>query len=383
MLNYRHAGLLACAICVLLLGVPCRAADPAPFEKETVYTDAYGTVRQFHRAVATDADLGMPVWKDGELLQQGVYRLRDRKNRDILFYAFARFTTAKPVEEVASFYLDALGADARRDTDKATGDVTVFCGEKPDFRLVAITQKDGAIHLTLEHVQRFPNPPRAYTEREQQVIRVVEEITRAYHNARRIAYTMEQRIETTPAVEHTAPVLVWQCDFRRPKSLAVTVSAEGVVGLEIKTQGDKLVITRPNTDPQERAIGETLTSATVPEVQSDPVARLILGDTLISDEIDYFGLQAVGNLPLAQQVEVILTFPDDLAVLRLTLDRPRGVILRAETIVTQEDRQTRVIRTYHYTVPAPAPAPALPAANTTAPVTPAKPPAPTRAVTTP
>lgn len=377
MLNYRYAGL----ICLLLLGLPCWAADAAPFEKETVYTDAYGTVRQFYRAVATDADLGMPAWTDGELLQQGVFRLRDRKNRDILFYAFARFTTAKPVEEVAAFYLEALGADARRDTDKATGDVAVFCGEPQDFRLATITHKDGATHLTLEHVQRFPRPPRVYTEREQQVIRVVEEITRAYHNARRIAYTMEQRIETTPAADTPAPALIWQCDFRRPRSLAVTASAEGVVGLEIKSQGDTLIVTRPGRDPEARGIGETLTSAAVPELQSDPVARLMLGDTLISDEIDYFGLQAVGDLPLSRQVEVILTFPEDLAVLRLTIDRPRGVILRAETIVTQEDRETRVIRTYSYT--APAPAPVTPAVNTAAPVTPAKPPAPTRAETTP
>ncbi|MHB9109092.1 MAG: hypothetical protein ACYDCO_18720 [Armatimonadota bacterium] len=376
MMIMRHAGLLVCAICVLLLGLPCCAADPAPFEKETVYTDTFGTIKQFYRAAATAADLGMPLWTEGTLLQQGVYRLRNRKDRDILRYAFIRFTTAKPAEEIAAFYLAALGPEARRDTDKATGDVTVYCGEPADFRLVTITREPDATRLTLEHVERFPSPPRAYTGREQQVVRVVEEVTRGYHQARRVAYTMEQRIETAPAAGEPAPVLLWQFDFRRPKTLAVTVSAEDTVGLEIATQGDRLILTRPGTKPEERGLGDTITAGTVPEVQSDPIARLMLGDTLLSDEIDYLGLQAVGDLPLAQQVEVILTFPEDLAVLRLTIDRQRGVILRAETVITQEDRVVRVIRTYTNTVLEPAPVAA-------APVTPTKPPAPTRAVPTP
>lgn len=370
----HHAGLLVCALIVLLFGAPCSAAD---FEKETVYTDAYGTVKQFYRATVTDADLGMPVWTDGQPLEQGVYRLRNRKDRDILRYAFARFTTTQPVEDVAAFYLNALGAAARRDTDKETGNLTVFCGEPANFRMVTLARADGATRLTLEHVEHFPTLPRTYTEREQQVVRVVEEITRGYRNARHIAYTMEQRIETTPAAEQPAPVLVWQCDFRRPKTLAVTVSAEGAVGLEITTQADQLILTRPGSDPEKRGIGDSITSSTVPEVQSDPVARLMLGDLLISDEIDYLGLQPVENLPLSQQVEVVLTFPEDLAVLHLTFDRRRGVILRAETIVKQADRETRVIRTYQDTVLEPAPL-------TAAPVTPVpKPPAPTRAVTTP
>jgi len=380
----RLAGLLVCAILVIL-GVPCRAADPAPFEKETVYTDAYGTVKQFYRATVADADLGMPLWTDGQPLQQGVFRLRNRKDRDVLRYAFARFTTAKPVEEVAAFYLNALGKDARRDTDKETGNLTIYCGEQANFRLVTLARADGATRLTLEHVERFPTPPRVYDEREQQVARVVEEITRGYQAARHVAYTMEQRIETTPATEQPAPALIWQLDFRRPKTLAVTVSAEGTVGLQIGTQGDTLTVTRQGAAPDTRGIGEAITSDTVPEIQSDPVARLLLGDTLISDEIDYLGLQPVGSLPLSQQVEVILTFPEDLAVLHLTIDRQRGVVLRAETVVKQEDRETRVIRTYNNTVLEPAPVavtkPATPAV--TAPVTPTKPPAPTRAVTIP
>jgi len=360
MITRRHMDWLICALCLLALGLCVMSEEkaPAPVEIETVYSDAYGTVTQFFRTEVREDDLAMPIRRDGLLLQSGVFRLRDRKNRDLLRYAFMRFSTTKRMEEMAGFYLKALGPDARRETDKDTGEVTVFCGEKANCRVVTLTPQEGCCRLTLEHIEHFAIPPRVYTEREKQVIRVVEEISRAYQTAGHVAYTMEQRIESTPAAEQTAPVLTWQVDFHRPKELALAVSADGAVGLTIATQGDRLIITRPGQEPDQRGIGEGITSATVPELQSDPIARLALGDTLLSDEIDYLALQPIGDAPLQQQVDVVLTFPEDLAVLHLWIDRQHHVITRAETVIRQADRETHVIRTYHDTVLEPAAAPA-------------------------
>jgi len=363
MIARRMAGLLVCALCLAVLGAPVWAEDApaATTEKETVDTDAYGTVTQFFRARVAEDDLGMPVWQDGQLLNSGVYRLRDRKNRDLLRYAFARFSTTQHAETIVAFYLKALGKDARRETDKGTGAVTVFTGDAQNSRVVTITPQDENCRLLLEHVEHFTVAPRVYTEREQQVARVVEEMSRAYQQTQHLAYTLEQQVVTVPPADKPAPVLVWKVDFRRPRQLILNVSAEGVVGLDIATRKDKLVITRPGQEPTERNTGAALTVETVPELQSDPVARLFLGDALLTDDIDYLGVQPVGDAPLAQQIEVVLTFPEDQTVLRLQIDRQRRVISRAETVVRQDDRETHVIRTYTYNA-APEPAQTAPAA---------------------
>jgi hypothetical protein len=372
MITHRLAVLLGCALCLSALG---RAGDTPVehVEKETIYTDTYGTVTQLYRAVATEADLGMPIWRNGQLLDSGVFRVRDRKDRDMVRYAFARVSITQRMEVVAAFYLKALGGDARRETDKDTGEVMVFVGDRANSRVVRINPKNGNCHLLLEHVEHFAILPREYTEREQQVARVVEDISRAYRQAGRVAYTMEQQVVTDPPAERPAPVLTWKVDFRRPRQLTVNVSAEGMVGLDISTRDDKLIFTRPEQEAVEREFGAAITSDAVPELRNDPVARLVFGDVLLSDDIDYLALLPVGDAPLAQQVEVVLTFPEDLAVLHLQIDRLRQVITRAVTVVRQDGLETRVIRTYHDTVLEPA-APATLPQNS---------PTPSAAITTP
>jgi len=357
MLSYRPVVLLVCALWLAALHAPLRAEDApaAPMEKETVYTDAYGTVTQLYRDQATEADLGMPIWQDGALQQSGIYRVRDRKSRDMVRYAFARISTTQRMEAIADFYLQALGKGARRDTNKETGEVMVFIGDKSNSRIVTISPKNGDILLLLEHVEHFTIPPRVYTEQEKQVKRVVEEISRAYLQARHIAYTMEQQVETDPPAEKPAPVLTWKVDFRRPRQFTLNVSAVGMIGLEIATQGGKLIVTRPGEEAVEREIGAALSSGSVPEMRNDPIAGLLFGDTLLSDQVDSLALLPVGDTPPDRQVEVVLTYPEDNAVLHLFIDRQRHVITRAVTVVRQEEGQTRVIRTYLNTVLEPAP----------------------------
>jgi len=357
MISHRLVGMLVCALWLSAFSAPGRAEDaPAvPTGKETVYTDAYGTVTQLYRDSATEADLGMPVWQDGELLSSGVFRVRDRKDRDMLRYAYARFSAAQGMEEVAAFYLRALGKGARRDTDKDTGEVTVFIGDKENSRVVTISPKNGNSLLLLEHIEHYTIPPRVYTEQEKQVKRVVEEISRAYREARRVSYTMEQQVETDPPAEKPAPALTWKLDFRRPRQFSLSVSAMGMVGLEIATQGDKLVISRPGEEAVERQIGPVLASSNVPELRNDPIARLLFGDALISEQVDSLALLPVGDIPLDREVEAVLTYPEDKAVLHLRIDRQRGVITRVTTVVRQEEGETRVIRSYTDTVLEPEP----------------------------
>jgi hypothetical protein len=86
----------------------------------------------------------------------------------------------------------------------------------------------------------------------------------------------------------------------------------------------------------------------LPELQDDPVARLMLGDALITPAVDYLTLSAVAGTPAGQQTEVIFTFPDHDAKLVLFLDLRQKTILRSEMSATYEDGKQHTVHTYKH-----------------------------------
>jgi len=374
-MHHPMRGLLL-ALWLPLLALPAAAQAPAappagsavspavpPAIRELVAITR-GTVRQFYRDTVLASDLGLPLWDGAQPVEPGVYRVRDRKNRDLLRYAVVHYRLTDPMETIAARYLAALGEGAQRTTDKETGAVFLFAGVKDHCRLVTITPQEGVVLLTLERVERFTVPPRVYTAREQQVIRLLEELTAAYRAADRLGYTMEQLVDTGEKDEPAPPPVTWTVQFARPATLEMTATVAKQVALTITTKDGTLTVAGGNRPPDQRAIGTRLTTAQVPELRDDPAAELMLGAALLADDVDYLGLQPVGQAPLAQQVEIVLTYPDEGKVLRLQVDRQRQVITRAETTLTQENRTLRVTRSYREITmtapPAPAAAPPPP-----------------------
>jgi len=340
-----------------------------------------GVFLMWHRAPATEKDLGMPLYRQGTTLESYTYRVRDRKRRNFLFYACVRLTTKQTVAELLDYAQRALGADAQRETDAQTGVVTLVAGSKQDCRIVEVTPGKEGCQLKLEHVQHFEIPPRVYTAQEKKVLQQLSALTAAYHSASHVAYRVEQRVEVIPSAppkkphtpasaatarklpttlpktpSHapaTAPVAeasslpqIWNVDFTRPDHLNVTAMVNGVVGLHLSAQDGNLQVINPGKNTLQRTIGNTLTMDKVPELQDDAVARLMLGDSLISDKVDYLALLPVPGMPINEQVEIVLTYPIDQITVRLRIDRRRQVIIRGEILHTDEERTLRVERTY-------------------------------------
>ena len=346
-----------------------------------------GIFLMWHRTPATEKDLGMPLYRQGKTLQSYTNRVRDRKHRNYLFYACVRLSTTQSIAALLEYAQQALGTGAQRDTDKETGIVTLVAGSKQDCRIVTVTPEKEGYQLQLEHVQHFVIPPRVYTAQEKKVLQMLKELTAAYRSAGHVAYRVVQRIEEKPASSPPAPQLpqVWSVDYLRPNRLTVTALVNGVVGLHITTKDGSLLVMRPGKSTVQRATGHALTIETVPELQDDAVARLMLGDSLISESVDYLALLPVAGTPFTEQAEIVLTYPINHITVRLRLDRRRLVIIRGEIIRKTPENTLDVVREYsNILLDAAATAPALPApkpAQPQAPTSPASPPAPPQTTT--
>jgi hypothetical protein len=292
-------------------------------------------------------DLEMPIIGGALVDESFVYRVRDRKKRDVLRMARVTLVTVTPAEEVAAFYTRVLGADAARETNKDTGEITLTTGTRDNLRLVVIAPKPGSCHVRQERLQQFTIPPRTFTEAEQRVVRVFSELAQTYAAAARLTYTMEQQVELSPAMGETKPpVLHWEIDYARPATLALTAHVGETLGLQIATKEGALLVTRPGREDETRPIKDAISLETVPELGGDPVARLILGEDLLASA-DYLALSAVKDVPPHQQVLMTLTFPEEEMTLTLLIDRRRNAVLRSEVLLTgPEGRWTRTVRTY-------------------------------------
>ena len=335
------------AICLLCAGVVQAKNQGTPVTPtvETVHTED-GTYFLWHQSPATAADLEIPLMQ-GKVQESFAYRVRDRKQRDILRYARVSFTIAQSPAEVINFYHTSLGKQAVVNTAQKSGEVTLTTGTQDNLRLVTATPQAHGCLVQLERVQRFTIPPRSYTAQEHQVLRVLESVAQHYRMARHVAYTVEQHSTTNKS--HTmTETQSWVVDFHRPDGLQISVTTGAKTVLTISAQEHRLVVTATGAKEQRRTFGAKITPELLPELRDDPVARLMLGDALVTASVDYLTLSRVAGAPPEQQAEVILTYPDRNATLFLYLDLRQKTILRSEMLTPQEDGRQRIVRTYRH-----------------------------------
>lgn len=354
---------------VLAFRLPVAAGAP-PYE--VAHTDT-GTFLIWHRSPALETDLGMPVLPADATVQDSiVYRVRDRKRFDVARYARVRLSTTQPPQTLVAAYTRALG-EVQTVTDATSGEITLSSGVQNDFRLVIITPAAKDCTVRLERVQRFTVPLRVYTPREQRVQRVAAEITRTYRTASFMSYQVDQQPIAPLPDKGSVPTLHWTITFRRPAELTVEATQDGALGLRIVTRDGALVVTHPGKPDEIRPIPSSgLTLEHVPELADDPVACLLLGEELITPDVDYFTLASVQTLPTHQQQDLVLTLPEMTLTLRLRFDLVRRSILHSETLVRADETTTGMRRTYdHVMLAYPTPETMLPSQLQTPPGAPA------------
>lgn len=353
----RYCAMLA----VILLGC-CHAGGAAPAAAtaaEAVHVGD-GTYLLSRHTPATTADLEMPIFKPSTVGKSFAYLVRDRKQRDLLHYARLDLTTTQPPANLLRFYRVALGAQAITQTEKTSGEITVAAGVKDDVRLVTISPRATSCQVRLERVKRFTIPPRAYSAREQQVIHILAQVAHTYQHAEHVSYRVEQHNEDQSA-SPPQQVQHWSIDYHRPRQqLQISVSDGTKPLLAITTETDHLLVTVPGRKTEQRPFGKKITANLLPELQDDPVARLMLGDTLITEHVDELTLEAVAGVPAVQQAKITLTFPDNNMTLTLVIDLRQHTILRSEMHVTEEKEKQQFLRIYtdlHLDLPASVPKP--------------------------
>lgn len=332
-------------LAVFAIGIPLRAAEPT-IQKELVPTPG-GNFYIWHRTPAAEADLGMPIVTGATVQQSFVYRVRDRKLRDLQFLARVQLTSPQPADELRQWYLATLGNGAAQETDAKNGEITIVVGEKDDFRMVVITPQPQGCQLRLEHVQQFTIPARVFTAQEQPVVNLLGEVADNYHAARRVSYTMQQEVVLPPEAGEEQPgTLNWSVDFQRPARLTVTAQVEKIVALKITTAKQALQVETQTGKPEIRPIADEITLDDVPELNEDPAVGLIFGESLIDDQLDDLTMRDIKDRQGKRQVEVTLVYTDQHETLRLLIDPQNKTVLRCETSITDEGETTKVIRTY-------------------------------------
>lgn len=341
----RYLVLTSLACCLLAAGLPA-PADENVTASEVARTPE-GKITLYYRTTADAAELHLPFFPDGTVSDSLVYCAQDRKGRNLLYYARASLTTTGSSETVQAFYRAALGVDAAREADVQTGVVTLTVGTADHFRLVRITPREGGCSVRLERVQEFLIPPRVYTAEEQPIVRLLEQLTTTYGTARRVSYTMEQRSLLPDATPGTPapPVLTWSVAYTRPAQMHIVAKAAGQVGLEITAGNGKMKVHRQTGD-NTRVLDGPLTLDDLPDLEMDPVARLMLGQPILTPLLETIKSRPVAGVSTDRQIEVVLTFPDTDTTLKLLVDVRARRILRSETTVIDEGDTITVIRTY-------------------------------------
>lgn len=334
-------------ILLLLLGIGCCAhADDTGLVKERVHT-ADGTFDVYYRTPAQSVDLGLPLPPDAAVATSFVYRVRDRKERDRLFLARVEFSSAQSVSAMQKFYLKALGKSARQASDAKSGEITITTGVKDHARLVIITPQTTGCKLRLEQVQHFTIPARIYTHEEQKADTLMNTVAANYHSARAVSYTLSEVTTMPPgtSVRQIPPPVTWTVSLTRPTNLHVTAEVAGKVALEISSDKDALLLHRQQGKDETRPLQKTITIADVPELGEDPVARMILGNKLIDEQVEQISMTAGVGSHAGEQT-LVLGMPEQQAIVTLVINEMTKTVLSCVTVVTDEENTTTVTRTY-------------------------------------
>ena len=343
--------LLWCMLCLCGAGLslPARVEEPVlPMPVSHIAHTAEGNFTVYHRAPAEAQDLGLPFVPAGEMHASVVYRVRDHKERDLLYFAQASFTIHQSMGAVRRFYLPALGKGVAQETNVKTGVITLTAGEKDHFRLVAITPKGNGCDLLLEQVQQFTLPPRVFTAPEKRIIQLLDSVSATYRTARQVSYAMEQRTvsQETDKPARPARALSWKVRFTRPAQFVAVAGVNGVPGLAIRVDKGQMHVQRQMGMTEDRKITGRLTLDDLPEMQDDSVARLMLGESFVTPVLETLRQQPVTGVPPSEQTDMILTFPQLNETLHLIIDLRKKQILRSEMVVTEADETVTITRTY-------------------------------------
>jgi hypothetical protein len=300
----------------------------------------------WRREPATADDVGLLILPLGSPTSSFAYRVRDRKGRDRIFYAMYDVSTLTPRTQVLAALQQAFGPERLQEREAATGVVTLTAGTAADYRLAEVIPAGAATQVRVRRVCRYRIPPRRYTLPEQRVMRVLEAVARTYATADRVAYTVNQSLITEEEEEVAASRMRWQLDFSRPATLLVIATHAGREGLRLQATVDEMRVDQPGRPTQRRPVAGPLTLAELPELEEDPVACLMLGESPLSPAIDYLALHPLPGIPAHQQQEIVLTYPDRDMSVRLQVDLARAIILRCDTIITAEGERTCIRRHY-------------------------------------
>ncbi len=356
--------LLVCLLCVGAYAAPTVvSAEKLPAALQEAVTTPHGIYLLYYRTPAVDADLALPDYPRGLTLDSFVYHVRDRKHRDVARYACRRFTTTAGIAEVTAYFRTLLGPGMQ--TEALPTRTTLVAGTLAHFRMITLVPVAGHLTVREEQVEKFTIPPRVYTAEEQRVLRVVNTLARDYRTLAGLTFDAAWTAQTAAATEPPAPVLTWHVAYLRPAELTATASVGKIVALQYATKARTLLVTRQDGKTETRPLDKELTLDAIPELGDDPAMHLLLGDPLVTPATDYLALLPVPGHELDDQVQVVLTFPDDRETLRLTIDRRANTLARSE--VESRDAEGHVstmTRTYDYpitlpttTTPLPAPSP--------------------------
>ena len=201
-----------CATAALLMGLsawgvdaPAAAPSPAPASvttKEAVRTQE-GLAYIWRRTPAVESDFGLPFPSGTTADQSFVYRVRDRKNRDLRRYARVVFTIQGTLKDTTDTYRKAMALDVKSGVDKDTGATLLTDGPDEDTRIVTILALDVGCRLTLERAQRFTLPPRVYTPEEQRALDVLAALAQSYTSATSVSYKVVESVQDPTATPPT------------------------------------------------------------------------------------------------------------------------------------------------------------------------------------
>lgn len=350
-------------ILILLCGgiLSAFAAKPlmakAPALKDAVATPQ-GTFALWYRSPASITDVEMPNPDKSLVINSFVYRVRDRKNRDILRYSRVYMTTSvETPEQIANFYRAVFGKNYGEATDADKKETLLCSGIDGDFRLVTIMDKGKYCRIKLERVRQFAVPPRVYTDREQKILSLLQDVAAKYRQTRRLQYNMTRTDTGTGVATNLAP-LQMKVDFIMPDKITVKGDRAGKPEVRIWTKSNGLLVQRDGAKDVLRSITGQLTTDDLPELEDDAVARMMLGENVINNATDYIMIQDAPKGNKGPQSEVVLTFPEDKATMHIFINQIDKTINSTMTKYEGDDYNGVIKQFYNYnkieqSIPAP------------------------------
>ncbi len=304
-----------------------------------------GTFTLWYRSPASVNDLEMPNPQQILILNSFVYRVRDRKQHDILRYSREYMTTSESPAAMAQFYRTFFGENYSEATDEIKKETLICSGVDGDFKLVTITDKDKYCRIKLERVRQYAVAPRMYSDREQKILSLLQDVAAKYRQTRRLQYNMT-RIDSGFGMAKNLSPLQMKIDFIMPDKITVKADRAGKPEVRIWSKPQGLLVQRDGAKDVFRSITERLTTEDLPELNDDSVARMMLGENVINGSTDYIMIQDAPKNKKGPQSEVVLTFPEDNAAMHIFISQIDKTINSTVTKYNG-DNDTGVIKQFY------------------------------------